>query len=364
MSTTLTPTVDLVSIDHFGPVDLAEPPAQALERIREVTPGFREWLRRSGMVDLFSARSLVTLPYPRTYALWEASTSRSPYVWMTSRVFVVRWQDGRRIRTMLVGPSDYELGAETPYFERTLGRLPFSRSVVRRWLFRRHGTVLGHLEDLGITPEEVDYLVFDHLHTQDVRRLVGTTEPAPDLGYPDGPVPPMFPNATLLVQGQELAQAGNPHPFQARFHQPATYRALDHSRITLLEGDTLVGPGLALLHSPGHTYGNMTIAVSTANGVVCSSENGVAVDCWAPEHSLLPGVARFAAEQGLEVILNFNTPELATWQYNAMVRERILADPIPGRMEFPLVFPSSELARHPLAPGVVPTYRHTDVNWW
>jgi hypothetical protein len=363
MSTALT-TTDLVPIDHFGAVDLTESPARVLERLRALTPGFREWLRHSGMVDLFSARSLVTLPYPRTYALWEASTSRAPYVWLTSRMFVIRWEEGGRIRTMLVEPTDHDLGTETPYLKRALGRLPGGEGVARRWLFRRHGTVLGHLADLGIEATDVDYLVFDHLHTQDVRRLVGTTEPAPDLGYPDGTVPSMFPNATLLVQRQELEQARYPHPFQARFHQPGTYRALDLSRVTILEGDTLVGPGVALLHSPGHTYGNMTIAVSTANGIVCSSENGVAVECWSPEHSLLPGVARFAREQGMEVILNFNTPELASWQYNAMVRERILADPIPSHLELPLVFPTSELARHPLAPGVVPTYRHTDVNWW
>jgi hypothetical protein len=347
----LTTAPDLLPIDHFGTVDLDEAPSRALERTREVTPAFREWLRRTGMVDLFSARSLVTQPVPRTEAFGQASSSRAPYVWLTTRMFVVRWSEGGAIRTMLVGPSDHELWR-------------LSRSAARRRLFRNHGTVLGHLADLGIWPDEVDYLVFDHLHGQDVRRLVGTNEPAADLGYPDGPVPAMFPNAKFLVQRQELEQARHPHPLQAPFYRPGTYGGLDPSRITVVDGDTFVGPGVALLHSPGHTYGHVTIAVSTPEGIVCSSGNGVAVDCWAPEQSLLPGVARFAAERGQEVVLDSATPELASWQYIAMVRERILADPVPGRLEFPLVFPSSELTRHPLAPGMVPTYGHHDVNWW
>jgi hypothetical protein len=60
----LTTAPDLLPIDHFGTVDLDEAPSRALERTREVTPAFREWLRRTGMVDLFSARSLVTQPVP------------------------------------------------------------------------------------------------------------------------------------------------------------------------------------------------------------------------------------------------------------------------------------------------------------
>jgi hypothetical protein len=236
-------------------------------------------------------------------------------------------------------------------------------AMALRLLFRRHGTVVDHLAALGIAPEEVDYLVFDHLHTQDIRRLVGTTAPAPDLGYHDGPVPPLFPNATMLVQRTELEHVRRAHPFQARFHQPATYEAVDEQRLTILDGDVLVGPGVALLRSPGHTLGNQTIVVHTPQGIVCSSENGVAVDSWAPERSEIKGVREWSAEQGMAVVLNFNTPEFASWQYNAMVRERLLADPIPERPDLPLVYPSSELVAHRLAPGIRPTYAHGDVTW-
>jgi hypothetical protein len=87
------------------------------------------------------------------------------------------------------------------------------------------------------------------------RRLVGTTAPAPDLGYDDGPVPALFGNAKLVVQRTELAHVVETHPFQARFHQPGTYADLDHDRLEIIDGDVLLGPGVALLRAPGHTLG-------------------------------------------------------------------------------------------------------------
>jgi len=43
--------------------------------------------------------------------------------------------------------------------------------------------------------------------------------------------------------------------------------------------------------------------------------------------------------------MNVNTPEYASWQYNSMVKEKLIADPVPDQPEFPQVFPSSELTR-------------------
>lgn len=342
-------------LDVSPPPSLDEPPARRLARLPEEVRELRRIITSSGTVELFAVRPLVTLPYPRRYALWEACAVPVPYVWMTNRMMVVRWRQGGRTWTLLAGPSDYELGARTPYLAQRLAHGP--RRLLDR-AFRRHGTVLDHLRALDIDPAEVDYLVFDHLHTQDVRRLVGTTRPAPDLGYPDTPVPPLFPNARLLVHRWELDHLREVHPFQARFHQAWTYRDLDLDRVVAFDGDVLVGPGVAILHSPGHTYGNTTLVFHTARGIWCSSENGVAVDSWVPHHSRIPGVARWARREGLDVVLNFNTPELASLQYNAMVRERLLADPVPDDARWPQVLPSSELVAHPLAPGIRPTYAH------
>jgi glyoxylase-like metal-dependent hydrolase (beta-lactamase superfamily II) len=363
MTTTALPT-GFTSIDDRLPLPtLDETPAAALRRVRAQAPEFREWFRTTGQLTGVATRSLVTLPYPREFALWEASTSRTKYVWMTNRMFVVQWQEDGRTRTLVAEPSDYELGIDTPYLRHAIDRLPMSEERALKLLFVRHPTVVEHLAALGIAPEDVDYLVFDHLHTQDIRRLVGTTTPQPDLGHPDAPVPPTFPNARMIVQRTELEHVRDAHPFQARFHQPWTYDAIDESRLLVVDGSVLVAPGLALLRTPGHTLGNHTIVLNApGRGILTSSENGVAVECYSPEHSKLPGVANFAKRWGYEVILNFNTPEWASWQYNSMVAEKLIADPVPGAEHFRQVVPSSELVKHRLAPRVTPTFRHGELT--
>jgi glyoxylase-like metal-dependent hydrolase (beta-lactamase superfamily II) len=363
MTTTTLPT-GFTSIDDRLPLpSLDETPAAALRRIRSEAPAFREWFRATGELSAVATRSLVTLPYPREFALWEACTARTKFVWMTNRMFVLQWQQDGRTKTLLAEPSDYDLGIDTPYLRHAIDRLPMSEERALKLLFVRHPRVTEQLASLGITAEDVDYLVFDHLHTQDIRRLVGTTRPQPDLGFTDRPVPAMFPNAKMIVQKTELAHVKDAHPFQARFHQSWTYDDIDESRLLVIDGSVLVAPGLALLRTPGHTLGNHTIVMNApGRGVMTSSENGVAVEAYAPRFSKLPGVAAFAKRWGYEVILNFNTPEWASWQYNSMVAESLVADPIPGHEQFPQVVPSSELVKHRFAPRVTPTFRHGDLT--
>ncbi|MDQ3646155.1 MAG: hypothetical protein M3345_04385 [Actinomycetota bacterium] len=350
-------------LEVFDQPEIRSTPAEQLRKIRGQAAEFREWFKATGQVSAFAARSLVTLPYPKRFALWEACSVPVPYVWMTNRMFVVQWRDGTgQTRTLVAEPSDYELGIDTPFLKKAIDRLPFGPERALDTLFTRHRHVDEHLAALGIAAEDVDYLSFDHLHTQDIRRLVGTVGPAPDLGYHDGPVPPAFPNAKLIVEQAEIDHVTDVHPFQARFHQSWTYGDIRRDNLSIIDGDVLLGPGLVLLRTPGHTLGNHTLVVNTERGIFTSSENGVAVECYAPDRSKLPGVARWAKEWGYEVVMNFNTPEYASWQYNSMVKEKLIADPIAARPELPQVIPSSELTRHRLAPGIKPTFEHGDIT--
>ena len=66
--------------------------------------------------------------------------------------------------------------------------------------------------------------------------------------------------------------------------------------------------------------------------------------------------------RNLEVVMNMNTPEYASWQYNSMVKEKLIADPVPDHPGFPQVFPSSELTRSRFAPHFRPTFEHGDLT--
>ena len=73
------------------------------------------------------------------------------------------------------------------------------------------------LAKVGLRPEDVDYVSFDHLHVQDLRFVLGTHEPIE--GEP-APRPPLFPNAKLIAQ----RRSGTPSPRCTRCSGPGTSR--------------------------------------------------------------------------------------------------------------------------------------------
>src|SRR5262249_38690247 len=92
------------------------------------------------------------------------------------------------------------------------------------------------------------------------------------------------------------------------------------------------------------------------------SENGVAVDAYAPRESRIPGVARYVQAWDLEVVLNGNTREDTLEQYNSMILETLLADRSAEDPRWPQCFPSSEVTAHALAPGLSPTFTHRAIT--
>ena len=85
-------------------------------------------------------------------------------------------------------------------------------------------------ERIGLRPEDVDYITYDHLHTQDVRRWLGTDK-----------TPGLLPNAKLLVHWREWEWAKDLNPYQADWYCPGgdsrhsreqgdQLRRLDHAR--------------------------------------------------------------------------------------------------------------------------------------
>jgi hypothetical protein len=331
-----------VRLDAFDAVDRSLPYGAQLRQVRPAAEAFRADFLSTGTPTSVVTRDLVTLPYPTRFGLWRAALTPSPYLSITNRMLVIRWDDAGRTRTLVFEPSDHERGEATPYFARLNAQTP---KLVQDRIVTRHTTVLAGLADLGIAPEEVDYLAFDHLHTQDVRRWVGTsTEPA------------AFPNATLVVQRDELDAMADLHPLQLPWYQPDTYRDLRPEAIAAIDGDVLLGPGVALVATPGHTFGNQSLVLATSDGVWAVSENVIAVECMAPEHSKIPGVARHARTWGREVVLNTNTPEALADQYTSVVKEKALADRSQRDSRFPQFLPSSELTPSPFFPGTKPTF--------
>jgi hypothetical protein len=320
---------------------------------------FRRDFATTGRPTSVATVDLVSVPYPTRFGLWRAALSPWEYLSLTNRMLIVRWteSDGRR-RTLLFEPTDVDRGWHTPYFKAIAAATspPLVRAMVTEL-----GSVREHLRAAGIAPEEIDYLVFDHLHAQDVRRWIGTTKPAADIS-PDAPVAPYFPNARLVVQRAELAGLLEAQPSQRPWYQVETFHDLRPEGILAIDGDVLLGPGVALLATPGHVPGNQTLVLNTDTGIWAVSENAIATECFTPEHSLIPGVAGWAPAWQQELIMNVNTLETTGDQYNSMIIEKTIVDPVPSDPRFLQFFPSSELTSNPAWPGTRPTFTHGTIT--
>ncbi|WIG98478.1 hypothetical protein [Myxococcus sp. SDU36] len=321
----------------------AEPvPGLRLQKLRRAALDAREAFVKEGPVAAVATCDLVTFPYPAPFAFSGAAASPAPYVMLTNRMQVVQFVDreGAR-RTLLFNPSDYERGVFAPFYRALRER--YGAFVSDKVMSTRHGSVQSHLAALGLTPADVDYLAFDHLHIQDLRGWLGG----------DG-MPAYFPRARLLVQRAEWEVALEPHPMQAVWLVPGG-ADIPRERVVLLDGDVWLGQGAALLSTPGHTRGNMSLAVATSREVFVTSENGVATESYTPLLSAIPGVRRFAEHMGWEVVLNGNTREDSLDQYSSMVVEKLFAGTSSVEGAFINFHPSSQLTAHVMAPGLSPT---------
>ena len=319
-------------------------PGRRLEEVRRAAPRLKEAIAASGKPGCVRTCDTATAAYPTRFALQGACLLPLPFVMFRNRLQVVQWREDGRTRTLLVNPTDAERSRRAPFFAK---QIQVTGDFLASHVFsQKHAEILTSLSALGVRPGDVDYLTFDHLHVQDLRRLLGE----------------WFPNAVLLAQAPELAIFERLHPLQHAWFIPEALDGIDPKRLIGLDGDYLLGPGVALVRTPGHTAGNHTIVLHTDGGMWTISENGVCVDNYAPEASQIPGVRRFARFYEVEVVLNANTREHSLDQYTSMVLEKMLADPCRSRPEFPQHLSSSEMVSHPLAPGLAPTLQHGNIS--
>jgi len=180
-----------------------------------------------------------------------------------------------------MSPTDHDANRQTPFYKRLAERAP---TWVQPIVAPQFNTVESVLQTCGLRPEDIDYISYDHLHTQDVRRWLA------------GPKP-YFPKAQLLVHKQEWASTLSLLPIQAEWYCPQGIAGIPAERVVTFEGSLSLGPGVALIHTPGHTEGNHSLAARVPDGIRVTSENGVGVDAYEPKNSRINAVRRCAGHR-------------------------------------------------------------------
>ena len=325
--------------DFDGARDAAAP-QDRLRAVRLRAQALRERMLSEPEVLCWRSFDLIRAPYPTYYAFSGVFADRGfkfPFVHLLNRLFVVQYHDHDGVlRTLLMSPTDPQANRETPFFKRLADMAP---AWIQPLVAPQYNSVESVLATCGLRPEDIDYISYDHLHTQDVRRwLAGPT--------------PYFPNAKLLVHRQEWASTLALLPLQAEWYCPNGIAGIPAERVVAFEGSLSLGPGVALVHTPGHTEGNHSLAARVPDGIRVTSENGVGVDAYEPKNSRINAVRRHALSTGKEVILNGNTLEGSNDQYISMVLEKTLAGPSINP-DYPNCASSSERTPYWLFPGDV-----------
>lgn len=118
-------------------------------------------------------------------------------------------------------------------------------------LERPYGDLLAGLARLGLQPEDIDTLIFTHLHAD---HAAGATVRRDDV------LVPTFPNARAYVQRREYEDAIRPNERTRATYQSENFAPLiDAGLLTLLDGPTEFAPGVRGVVTPGHTPGHMSI---------------------------------------------------------------------------------------------------------
>jgi hypothetical protein len=300
-------------------------------------------------------------PWPKDYAFFRAPVPDPiTHVVLHNRIEIVRFRQDGALKTLLFNPIIGELGLQAPGFAR-LSDMMIEIGSQHPGLLEMPKSPIERLAEVGLRAEDIDYVTFDHLHAQDLRPMLGTTEPVP--GFSEMAYPPMYSNAVWLLQRRELEMFSSMHPIARPWFVLDALKTVRTEQLCVVDGDFELGEGVAFLFTPGHTAGNQSLVISSPGGVFTVSENGVAPDAYNPRASKIPGLREAAERDDWECIVNGNAIESLVEQYTSMVKEKSVADRSRQNPDFFNTYQSSQMIASPVAPGVEPAYEQDELDF-
>ncbi|MGW4241376.1 hypothetical protein [Nocardia sp. NPDC004722] len=352
-------------IPEFDGVHEVWPRGDRLAAVRAAAEAYKPRFKEQGRIKAVKSVDIAAAPYPVAFGFHGAvDVPHLPLIAMINRMIVVQYDDfDGCLRTLVFEPTVPAGSVEAPFYAR-LNKLataiPGGNAIARTLLLRYYHEPEDVLAELGLTPEDIDFCTFDHLHVQDPRMILGSTIPIPGEKVARTP---LFGHAKMLVHRRELATLESLHPMQWAWYVSDGLVGVDPDAFVRFDGDIELGPGIALLWTPGHTDGNHSLVINTPDGVWVSSENGISLDNWQPDQSKIPGLRRYHRAYGREVCPNANTLEDSLDQYDSMVKEKTMADPCRHDPRWLQILPSTELADWKRFWPIRPTYAHGGIDY-
>jgi len=204
------------------------------------------------------------------------------------------------------------------------------------------GRLLASLAAVGLTPRDIDVVVYTHLHTDHVGWTTDRTR---------GTL--TFDRARHVVARTEWEYwRGDAPPGGPDAHDIAALEP----RVELLDGDAPVAPGITLVPTPGHTPGHCSLLVSSRGerAVVLGDAIHCPLQISHPEWAFAADVNRAAAVRAREALLReLDAPHTRVVgpHFPDAVFGRVLGGPVARRVAFD-VAPAPPA--QPLAPEAPP----------
>lgn len=321
-------------ISHFSHSRESLSPQERLKQVQYQAKNFVEDFKLvNQQVEYMETFDLISVPYPVRSAFGNTTRLFNPYLYVTNRLMVLQFNTPSGLKTMLFSPSDINGNVKTPHFQSMRKVFGKFKDILQPIIAPVHSSVEQVLNKIGLQPEDIDFICYDHLHTQDLRKWLGSFEQ-----------PAYFPNAKLLVMNQEWEAVKDLLPLQRNWHCPNGVEGIHPDKVIPLHSSIMLGDSLALIQTPGFTQGSLSLVINTPKGVLVCSQNGISADNYSPQHSTIYGLADFAQQHNMAVIPNGLQPELRLDQYISMILEKTVADKHPNDSRFSYIVPSSELS--------------------
>lgn len=120
----------------------------------------------------------------------------------------------------------------------------------------RDSNLLDSLANKGVRPEDVDTVIFTHLHLDHAGWNTKFNE--------DGEIVTTFPNAQYIVQKGEWEDAVNPNEITRGSYIPDNLLPLERNgQLRLIEGDFKIFRGLRTIVTGGHTQHHQAILIES-----------------------------------------------------------------------------------------------------
>jgi len=113
--------------------------------------------------------------------------------------------------------------------------------------------MISGLAKLGYGPENIDWVILTHLHTDHANGLFAGDPDAPGL---------FFPNARYVIQEAEWEAANHPNERTAAVYYPGRLAAITTAgKLQLVSGTAEILPGITVEQTGGHTAGHQGVKV-------------------------------------------------------------------------------------------------------